>query len=437
MLIAFTKFIKILLLNSYLLLYCANIAIYCLFINLNLQNMNQRFYALDVFRGMTVALMILVNTPGSWDFIYWPLDHAEWHGLTPTDLVFPFFLFAVGNAMAFVMPKLYEKGEANFWAKILKRTFIIFGIGLCLNWFPFLKWLDNDVLHTSELVGKPWSFTTLDGNKSGVRIFGVLQRIAVCYFFASVAVYYLKRKGAIIAAAILLLGYWALCYFANPNDPYSMQNWFGRALDLKILTWHHIYKGEKLPFDPEGIFSSFAAIAQVIIGYVIGSFVREKGNTKKTVEWLLIVGLILGFIGTIWGMYFPINKKIWTSSYTVLTCGMASMFIAFFIYLFEIVKLPQSFGKFFNAFGKNPLFIFVLSGALPRLLGLIRVHSVNPFHPEKGVRLTTPFNWFYENVIFPIHHSPYLTSFIYAVIMIIFYWLIAFVMDKKKIYVKV
>jgi len=142
--------------------------------------MNQRFYSLDVFRGATVALMILVNNPGSWDHIYTPLEHAPWHGVTPTDLVFPFFLFAVGNAMAFVLPKLEAAGEGVFWRKIIKRTLLIFLIGIFLNWFPFIKW-DNGVL-----IGKSWAFINAEGKASGVRIFGVLQRIALCYFFASV-----------------------------------------------------------------------------------------------------------------------------------------------------------------------------------------------------------------------------------------------------------
>ena len=136
--------------------------------------MNQRFYSLDVFRGATVALMILVNNPGSWSHLYAPLEHASWHGITPTDLVFPFFLFAVGNAMAFVLPKLEAAGEAAFWKKIVKRTLLIFLIGLALNWFPFVKW------ENGAIVPKPWAYIAEDGKATGIRIFGVLQRIALC-----------------------------------------------------------------------------------------------------------------------------------------------------------------------------------------------------------------------------------------------------------------
>ena len=161
--------------------------------------MNQRFYSLDVFRGATVCLMIMVNNPGSWSHIFAPLDHAPWHGLTPTDLVFPFFLFAVGNALSFVMPKLEAAGDNVFWGKVIKRTLLIFGIGLFLTWWPFVKWTDTG------LVFKQWAYIDDKGNPQGVRILGVLARIAICYFFASVIIYYLKARTAFYAGLILLL----------------------------------------------------------------------------------------------------------------------------------------------------------------------------------------------------------------------------------------
>jgi predicted acyltransferase len=196
-----------------------------------------RYYSLDVFRGATVALMILVNNPGSWGHIYSPLEHATWHGCTPTDLVFPFFLFAVGNAMAFVMPRFEQKGPAAFWRKVITRTLLIFGIGLFLNWSPFIKW-DGD-----HLAGKPWE---------NVRILGVLQRIALAYFFASVIVYYAKARGAFVIGGIILLLYWMLCWWlGNPSDPYSLPGYFGTNIDKMVLGETHMYKGEGVVFDPE------------------------------------------------------------------------------------------------------------------------------------------------------------------------------------------
>ena len=153
--------------------------------------MNQRYYSLDVFRGATVALMILVNNPGSWEHIFAPLDHAEWHGCTPTDLVFPFFLFAVGNAMAFVMPKFEKAGTTYFLKKVTKRTLFIFLIGLFLNWSPFVMY------KSGHLVAKTWTWLNTDNSISGIRIMGVLQRIALCYFFASLIVYFLDRKSVV------------------------------------------------------------------------------------------------------------------------------------------------------------------------------------------------------------------------------------------------
>src|SRR5829696_3062487 len=237
--------------------------------------MNQRFYSLDVFRGATVCLMILVNNPGSWSHIYAPLEHAPWHGLTPTDLVFPFFLFAVGNALAFVMPRLQTAGEAAFWKKVIKRTLLIFGIGLFLQWWPFVRWSDG------ELVFRQW----VDPNnlQSGVRILGVLQRIALCYFFASVIIYYLKPRGAFYLGMVLLLFYWMFCYIGNPSDPYSLAGWFGTGIDKKILGDAHMYHGEGIAFDPEGIMSTIPAIVQVIFGFLVGDYNRKRGKTIEAV----------------------------------------------------------------------------------------------------------------------------------------------------------
>src|SRR5690606_2187083 len=236
--------------------------------------MKQRYYSLDVFRGATVALMIMVNNPGTWSHMFAPLKHAAWHGCTPTDLVFPFFLFAVGNAMAFVIPRLQEAGDAVFWGKIIKRTILIFLIGLFLNWWPFVEWA-NDLLQLRTWVD-------VNNPERGVRILGVLQRIALAYFFASILVYYVKPRPLIYISAIILLGYWGLCALLGENDPYSLAGWFGTDIDKQILGIPHMYKGEGIPFDPEGLVSTLPAIVQVVFGYLIGSFIKRKGE----VEWL-------------------------------------------------------------------------------------------------------------------------------------------------------
>jgi predicted acyltransferase len=392
--------------------------------------MNQRFYSLDIFRGATVALMIMVNNPGSWGHIYGPLEHAPWHGVTPTDLVFPFFLFAVGNAMAFVLPKLEAAGEGFFWKKIIKRTILIFLIGLFLNWFPFIKW-DNDLL-----VGKPWAFITADGKVSGVRIFGVLQRIALCYFFASVIAHYFKQRGAFVISAFILLAYWFLCVAANPADPYSLAGWFGTKIDLELVGEAHMYKGEGIAFDPEGLMSIPTAIVEVIFGYLAGSYILQKGKTPEMVNGLFVAGCVLIFTGYCWDMVFPINKKIWTSSYTVYTTGLALLILAVMIYVIEFKGWRGKWSRFFDAFGKNALFIFVLSGTLPRLLALIRIQGT--YGLDGKLTYLTPFSWFYENIckkILPV--EPRIGSLIYALCFIAMMWFLAWILDKKKIYIKV
>ena len=383
--------------------------------------MTQRYYSLDVFRGATVALMILVNNPGSWSHIFSPLEHAPWHGCTPTDLVFPFFLFAVGNAMSFVMPRFEQAGPAVFWKKVIRRTLLIFGIGIFLNWSPFVRWSGQ------ELAWRTWE---------NVRIFGVLQRIAVCYFFASVIVYYARTRGAFVISAVLLLLYWFLCLVLGaPGDPFSLQGWFGTDVDKSILGVAHMYKGEGVPFDPEGIPSSMAAIVQVIFGFFAGQYIQQKGKTYEMLSHLFVAGLVLVVTGYCWDMVFPVNKKIWTSSYTLYTSGLAMLVLGIFIYLIEFREAKGAWSKFFNVFGKNPLFIFVLSGFLPRVLAMFR--WVDHFSPEGKPVYTSPFPWFYEHVLKNVSSDLRVGSLIYALCMITFFWLIVYVLDKKRIYIRV
>lgn len=392
--------------------------------------MNQRFYSLDVFRGATVALMILVNNPGSWGHIYTPLEHAPWHGVTPTDLVFPFFLFAVGNAMAFVLPKLEAAGESFFWKKIIQRTVLIFLIGLFLNWFPFIKWQDG------HLVGKPWAYITADGKAAGVRIFGVLQRIAICYFLASLLAHYGKQKGAFVVSAFLLLAYWFVCVAANAADPFSLTGWFGTKIDLDILGEAHIYKGEGLSFDPEGLMSITGAVVQVVFGYLAGSYIIQKGKTPEMVNSLFVTGCVLIFTGYCWDMVFPINKKIWTSSYTVYTTGLALLILATMIYCIEFKGWKGKWSRFCDVFGKNALFIFAMSGILPRLLALIQIPA--GVTADGKPNFLTPFAWFYEHACKPILPAePRVGSLIYALCFITMMWSFAWLLDKKKIYIRV
>jgi len=199
--------------------------------------MKERYYSLDIFRGATVAFMIMVNNQAGTP--YEPLEHAPCHCLTPTDLVFPFFLFAVGNAMSFTMPRQQQSGTGKFLQKVIKRTLLIFLIGLFLNWAPFVRWQDD------HLVGKGWEWINNSGNLSGIRVMGVLQRIALCYCFASLIIYFFKTKGAYVVSVALLLLYWMLClWLGAPGDPYSLHGFFGTNLDIQLFGEAHVYHGE-------------------------------------------------------------------------------------------------------------------------------------------------------------------------------------------------
>lgn len=406
--------------------------------------LNQRFYSLDVFRGATVCLMILVNNPGSWSHIYAPLEHAPWHGLTPTDLVFPFFLFAVGNALAMVMPRFEQGTPAQFWKKLLKRTALIFLIGLFLNWWPFVvqagQWVADASLPgggeiKKGLIFKGFTWTdwvkndngTIEGIERGVRIMGVLQRIALAYFFAAVIAFYIKGARAFYAAMLLLLGYWALCLLGNPADPYSLNGWFGTDIDKVVLGSVHMYKGEGIAFDPEGLISTIPAIAQVLFGFLVGDYIRQKANEKESLlNGLFVAGVALLLTGFSWDMVMPINKKIWTSSYVVYTTGLAITTIATMMYLIEIKGIKSGLARFFDVFGKNALFVFALSAFLPKGLALIKL--------EQGVN---PWNWLYKKVLVHVPGAPENGSLLYALAVITFMWFICYWMDKKKIYIKV
>ncbi|TAG12199.1 MAG: DUF5009 domain-containing protein, partial [Sphingobacteriia bacterium] len=284
-----------------------------------------------------------------------------------------------------------------------------------------IKWSGND------LVAKHWEH---------IRIMGVLQRIALCYCFAAIIVFYGKTKGAFFTGMLLLLLYWFVCLvLGSPSDPYSIQGWFGTAIDIQIFGEPHIYKGEGIAFDPEGLMSTPAAIVQVIFGFLVGQYIQLKGKSFEMLANLLIAGLVLLVTGYCWDLVFPINKKIWTSSYTIYTTGLAILALGLLIYTIEFKNLKGGWTKFFDVFGKNPLFIFVLSGLLPRILGLFR-WATNT-NPDGSTDYNSLLPWFYQHICEPIAADQRVGSLVYAVSLICFYWLIVYLLDKKKVYIKV
>lgn len=410
----------------------------------------QRFTALDVFRGATVAFMILVNNPGSWSAMFEPLKHASWHGCTPTDLVFPFFLFAVGNALAFVLHALRSEPDSTVWFKILRRTALIFAIGLFLNAFPFVEW-------SKESGALAWKdFSTF-------RFLGVLQRIALCFGAAAILVRLLARDGKthriLMASTTILLVYWGLCWrLGDSSDPYSLNGFFGTSIDRAVLGEKHLYRGEGVPFDPEGLVSTLPAIVQVLLGWWVGQLiVCNRTDLSMVQSRIFVAGIYLLTIAYVWQGVFPINKKLWTSTFVLHTSGFAMFSLGVLIqwldlntssaklantgesgssYL-ESIKLSFAFmlRTIFEPFGKNPLFIFVLSGMVPRLLGLFRWQI--DLDAKGNSVWTSPLPWTYKSLFSQIGNDPRLGSCLYSVALLSGYWLIATGLDRAKVYIRV
>ena len=247
----------------------------------------------------------------------------------------------------------------------------------------------------------------------------------------------------------MLFGYWGLCAFLGQGDPYSLEGWFGTAIDKQILGVAHMYKGEGVPFDPEGIVSTLPAVVQVLFGYLAGVFIQKQGAVDwlwskvsvsaeahfKLLSGLLVTGFMLLVLGWIWSLGFPINKKIWTSSYVLYTTGLGMLTLGAMIWFLEVQDIRNGLTKFFDVFGKNPLFIFVLSGLLPRFLGLFRISD--GFAEDGTPRYLTLLSWFYRYVCAKIPGPPELGSFIYSLCFLGIMWGICYMLDKKKIYIKV
>ena len=364
-----------------------------------------RFLALDVLRGMTICFMIIVNTPGSGAQPFSPLLHARWHGFTPTDLVFPSFLFAVGNAMAFAMAKFNTLPASAVVGKILKRTVIIFLLGFLMYWFPFMQ-------HTAN----GWEFAPF----SHTRVFGVLQRIALCYGIASLMIYFLPKRAVWIISLVFLVGYWLLLYIGGD---FTMLGNLGQKIDLWLLGEHHLYHGEGVAFDPEGLLGTFPAVVNVVIGYYAGLFIRNKGNTYETVAKLLLAGAALLCTAYFWDLLFPINKKLWTSPFVLYTCGLDLLLIGALIYIIDILG-KKNWTYFFEVFGKNPLFIYLLSEILITVLNLFHIGNIP---------LTRAIN---DSLFQKLLPGP-IGSFAFAITYMMICWMAGFWMDKNGKYVRV
>lgn len=363
-----------------------------------------RLISLDVFRGFTVVMMILVNTPGSWDTVYAPFLHAKWHGATPTDMVFPFFLFIVGVSISLAFSKALEKNTPIpiLSKKIFKRCAILFGLGLFLNAFPYF-----DILN--------------------IRFLGVLQRISIVFMFCAFFYIFFSERTLILVSAGLLVTYWALMTFvpvpgigeANLEPTTNLAAW----VDQQILGTH-VWKNTKV-YDPEGLLSTFPAIVTGVIGMLTGNLTRKKEiPTSRKVMLMLGVGGAMIAGGLVWDIWFPINKQLWTSSYVLFCGGIALWVLGVSVYLIDILDYQNFFTRFCIIFGSNAITVYVLSGVVISALYAIPVGEGNAQ------------NFIYK-ILFLSWLNPYNASLLFAICYTLLCFIPVWIMYQKRIFVKV
>jgi len=378
-----------------------------------------RLLSLDILRGITIAGMIMVNNPGSWSSIYRPLGHAQWHGLTPTDLVFPFFMFIMGVSTFISLRKFnFEPSGAAIW-KIVRRTILIFVIGLALGWFGQL----TRGLASGE------TFGTAASHFDALRILGVLQRLALAYGFAALIAIMVKNKYLIGVIGILLAGYYMLLLFGKGFEM-SEENIIA-VIDKALWGSGHMYKdttpeGVRIALDPEGLLSTIPSIAHVLIGFLFGRLIVENRDNNKRVEKLLIWGTILAFAGLLLQYGCPINKKIWSPTFVLTTTGFAAQLLGLLIWIIDINK-KEKWSRFFHAFGVNPLIVYIFAGVLANLVSNIRFLYQGELLSVKS---------FTYGVLIQPWAGDYFGSLLYALLFITICWLFGYILYKKNIYIK-
>lgn len=379
-----------------------------------LQASPPRLLSLDVFRGFTVAAMILVNNPGSWSHIYGPLEHAEWNGCTPTDLIFPFFLFIVGVSISFALGSKKDHIKHSSLILIaLKRALILFGLGLFLSLFPRI-------------------FTEPIEALKVVRIPGVLQRIAVVFFVAALIFIKTTPKTQLRIFIGLLVGYWLVMTlvpvpgvgYANLEKETNLGAW----LDRILLTEAHLWRSSRT-WDPEGILSTLPAIATGLFGVLVGTWLKRKDKTDGVkVSWMFSVGLLAVILGLIWDLFFPINKALWTSSFVLYTGGLATLGLALSYWLIDVQGYKKGTTPFV-VYGVNAITVFFLSGLIPRILTMIKVKM--PDGSELGAK-----EWMYQTYFTP-YFSPINASLAGAITFILIWLGILWWMYSKKMIIKI
>lgn len=375
-----------------------------------------RLHALDVFRGITIAAMVLVNNPGSWSNIYPPLRHAEWHGWTPTDLVFPFFMWIVGVSTALSHEKFVARGGSSrgFAAKSARRAAIVFGLGLFLAAFPF-----------GTFGGHRFDLATL-------RIPGVLQRIAVCQFLAVLIHIATGVRGKVVAILCLLIGSSLLMKFV-PVPGYGAGDWspdgnLARYVDSIVLAGHTWKSAIRPGFDPEGIVSTIPAVATVVFGILAGQWLRAPRTDSEKAIGLAVLGSATAALGRLLDPWLPINKPLWTSTYCLFTAGLAASAVAALFFVVDM-RSRRRWALPFTIFGTNAIAAYVLSGLLARTLGLQKTTSAEGKIVSVQSRIFTTY-------FLPIGDAR-LASFLYAVAFSFVVFLPIFCLWRKRWFLKV
>ncbi len=368
-----------------------------------------RLISLDAFRGATIALMILVNTPGTWAHIYAPLRHAQWHGCTLTDLVFPFFLFIIGISMRFS----FEKYEFCKWGPLFKkvvwRTITIFTIGLFLNAFPFIR--------------QDWDW-------SHFRIMGVLQRIALAYFFASTIVVRTDIKGIVKISTGILIGYWLLLMghgWITDVDPYALETNLQLVIDSIIIGKDHLYGGTGIQFDPEGLLSTLPSVVTVLIGFLVGTMIKTAKDHEDNAQRMAVLGALLIILGWVWGFAFPINKQLWTSTYVLFAGGIGTIVLAVMLWNIDVKEI-KGWTKPFVIFGANAIFLYAASSSWTKIL--LRIQF------ELDGKIISGYGYLYKTVFQPMA-GDINGSLLFALFHVFMFWLILAWMYRKKIFIKI
>ena len=377
---------------------------------------SSRLVSLDVFRGATIAGMMLVNNPGDWGHIYAPWKHAPWDGWTYTDTIFPFFLWIVGVAMMFSFGKRIERGDDKgaLAMHVLRRSAIIFALGMFLAGFPF-----------GLAFGHHFSVSV-------IRIPGVLQRIAVCYLVSGLLVLNLSYRAQVAVLWSLLAGYWILVKTVNVPG-YGVGVWTPKGnlawfIDAHLLRGHTWSGAPALGFDPEGIFSTIAAIATMMFGVFTGNFLRQPRSREEQTNRMFFAGASLLLLGLVCENWLPINKNMWTSSYAVFMAGLALICLACCFWLID-VRGVRWWSKPFEIYGQNAITVFLLSGIIGRLTALIK-------WPQGDGSLISLKSWYYQTLFLPLG-NPMVASFAHSIAFVLGLYCIAYALHRMNWIIKV